>query len=111
VVGAENLAATYHVLLTVNALDESPVENHWYLPTVSLGRELDKHIPWGAAIPTKTGDYIYISFTPPGFLVPYSWLNIFGLRPTVKNLACYNFVLGSLSASTLFLLLVSLLKI
>jgi len=51
--GAQNLEVTYHVLLTVTALNEDPVKNYWYLPTVSLGRELDKHIPWGATVPTK----------------------------------------------------------
>jgi len=70
VTGAQNLEATYHVLLTVTALDESSAANHWYLPTVSLGGETNKHIPWGVTVPTKTGDYIYTSFTPPGFLAP-----------------------------------------
>ena len=110
VTGAQNLEATYHVLLTVTALNESPVENHWYLPSVSLGREADKHIPWGATVPTKTGDYIYTSFTPPGFLAPYFWFNAFDLEPSVKNLARFNFFLGGVSVFTLFFLLVSLLK-
>jgi len=110
VTGAHNLMATYHVLLTVAALNESPAKNHLYLPTVSLGRESDKYIPWGVTVPTKTGDYIYTSFTPSGFLVPYFWFKAFSLEPSVKNLALFNFVLGSLSAFALFLLLVNLLK-
>ena len=108
--GAQNLEATYHMLLTVTALNESPTENHWYLPTVSLGRDSDKHIPWGAAVPTKTGDYIYTSFMPPGFLAPYFWFKVFDLEPSIENLAYFNFALGSLSAFALFLLLVELLK-
>jgi len=110
VTGAQNLEATYHMLLTVSALNESPAENHWYLPSVSLGREADKHIPWGATVPTKTGDYIYTSFTPPGFLAPYFWFKAFDLEPSLKNLARFNFFLGGVSAFTLFFLLVSLLK-
>lgn len=110
VTGAQNLEATYHVLLTVTALNESPAKNHWYLPTVSLGRESDKHIPWGATVPTKTGDYIYTSFTPLGFLAPYFWFKAFNLEPSVENLAHFNFFLGSLSTFALFLLLVGLLK-
>lgn len=110
VAGAQNLEATYHVLLTVTALKESSAKNHWYLPAVSLGRESDKHIPWGATVPTKTGDYIYTSFTPLGFLTPYFWFKAFDLEPSVKNLSHFNFFLSNLSAFTLFLLSVSLLK-
>ncbi len=108
--GARNLEATYHVLLTVTALNESPAENHWYLPSVSLGREADKHIPWGASVPTKTGDYIYTSFTPAGFLAPYFWFKAFDLEPSLKNLARFNFFLGCASVFTFFYLLISLLK-
>lgn len=78
--GAQNLEATYHVLLTVTALNESRVENNWYLPTVSLGGESNKNIPWGATVPTKTGDYIYTSFTPPVFLAPYLLFKSFNLE-------------------------------
>jgi hypothetical protein len=110
VTGAQNLEATYHVLLTVTALNESPAENHLYLPSVSLGKEADKHIPWGATVPTKTGDYIYTSFTPLGFLAPYFWFKAWDLKPSAKNLARFNFILGGLSIFTLFFLLLSLLK-
>jgi hypothetical protein len=108
--GAQNLEATYHTLLTITALNESPAKNHWYLPTISLGKELDKNISWGATVPTKTGDYIYTSFPPLGFLAPYFWFKSFGAEPSVKNLAYFNFFIGSLSAFVLFLLLVNLLK-
>ena len=68
VTGASNLEASYHVLLTMKALKASPAESHWFLPIVSLGNKLDKNISWGATVPTRKGDYIYTSFTPPGFL-------------------------------------------
>lgn len=104
-VGAQNLEATHHVLLTINALDKSPATNHWYLPTVSLGRDGDKRIPWGATVPTETGDYIYTSFTPLGFLAPYAAFNILNVQPSVKNLARFNFVLGCTVSVVLFILL------
>lgn len=107
--GAQNLEATYHVLLTVTALSESAAAKHFYLPTVSLGDDLDKGIPWGATVPTKTGDYIYTSFTPLGFLAPYFLNELFDLEISIKNLAYFNFILGSLSVVTLFILLVNLL--
>lgn len=44
---APNMEASYHVILTMSALKESPIVNHWFLPTVSLGGTLDKNIPWG----------------------------------------------------------------
>ncbi|MBC7490141.1 MAG: hypothetical protein H7240_09515 [Glaciimonas sp.] len=110
ITGAPNLEATYHVLLTVTALKESPAENHWYLPTVSLGGEQDKDITWGATVPTKTHDYIYTSFPPLGFLAPYFWFKAFDLEPSVTNLAHFNFFPGGLSAFALYILLVSLLK-
>ncbi len=108
--GIQNLEATYHALLTVTALDESPAKNHWYLPTVSLGRESDKHIKWGMTVPTATGDYIYTSFAPPGFLAPYVWFKVFGLDASVKNLSIFNVILGAVSATILYLLLFDLLK-
>jgi hypothetical protein len=104
-VGAQNLEATYHALLTINALNESPATNHWYLPTVTLGRDGDKGIPWGATVPTETGDYIYTSFTPLGFLAPYAAFNILNVQPSVKNLARFNFVLGCTVSVVLFILL------
>jgi hypothetical protein len=109
-VGAQNSEATYHVLFTIKALNENPVEKHWNLPTVTLGRATDKYIPWGSCVSTKTGDYIYTSFPVLGYLAPYFWFKAFQLEPSVENLAYFNFFLGSLSALALFLLLVSLLK-
>lgn len=107
--GAPNIIATYHTLLTITALDESSIEHHWYLPTVSLGREVDKNIPWGATVPTGTGDYLYTSFYSPGFVAPYLWFKTLGLTVTEKNLIIFNVVLGGISALLLFFLLNALL--
>lgn len=108
--GAQNMEATYHVLLTATALDESPLASHWLLPTVSLGRAADKNIPWGATIPTRTGDYVYTSFTPAGFIAPYLWFKALGQAPSAANLAIFNVLLGAVTAYGLFLLLLSLLQ-
>jgi hypothetical protein len=108
--GAQNMEATYHVLLTATALDESPLASHWLLPTVSLGRAADKNIPWGATIPTRSGDYVYTSFTPAGFVAPYLWFKALGQAPSATNLAIFNVLLGALTACGLFLLLLSLLQ-
>lgn len=104
-VGAPNLEASYHVLLTVTALSESPARSHWLLPTVTLGAAGDKGIPWGATIPTRTGDYVYTSFPPPGFLAPWAVFETFGLEATGGSLALFNFFLQALSCFLLFALL------
>jgi len=108
-VGARNLEASYHVLLTTTALRESPIINHWLLPTVSLGKLQDKNISWGATIPTKTGDYIYTSFTPPGFWAPYLWFSALNLDANVKNLAYFNVLISLFSILVLYQVLYSLL--
>lgn len=110
VTGVQNLEATYHVILTIKSLKSSPIENHWFLPTISLGGENDKGIPWGATVPTKTGDHVYTSFAPPGFLAPYFALGLFNAEPSEKNLAYFNFSLGSAVSIVLFLLLIKVLK-
>jgi len=109
-IGAQNLEAPYHVLLTVKALKESPISNHWLLPTVSLGRHLDKFITWGSTLPTATGDYIYTSFTPIGFLAPYLWFALLGQSPTIENLAWFNIFLSAISIFSLFFFLLDVLR-
>ncbi len=110
-VGVRNLEAPYHVLLTATALNEGEFKHHWFLPIVSLGQLKDKNIPWGATQPTKNGDYVYTSFTAPGFLIPYLWFKSFNLEPTVKHLAYLNAALGSASALLLYSLILSLLSL
>jgi len=110
VAGSQNLEASYHVLLTVKALDESPARNHLFLPSVSLGNEADKQIPWGATVPTKTGDYIYTSFNFPGFVAPYLWFKSFGIEQSITNLAYFNILLGAISSLTLLILCYALLR-
>lgn len=99
--GSQNIEATYHVLLTVKAMDENPASQHLFLPTVTLGGVQDKATPWGATIPTATGDYIYTSFGFPGFVAPYIWLKTFNAEKTTTNLAYFSVFLGSLTATLL----------
>ncbi|MGQ0286873.1 hypothetical protein ACT2CV_06685 [Pasteurellaceae bacterium 22721_9_1] len=105
VVGSANIEATYHTLLTVQALQKNTADHHYFLPTVSLGKERDKHIAWGATVPTEKGDYIYTSFTSPGFLAPYAIFSFFSIEPTEKNLAYLNFAIGAFVSVVLYLLL------
>lgn len=115
VTGVQNLEASYHVLLTIHSIQQNPLTAHWLLPTVSLGQENDKDIPWGATVPTKSStqggaSYIYTSFTPMGFIVPYFVFSIFNIEVTLKNLAIFNFLLGSLVSIILFFLLFKTLR-
>lgn len=103
-VGMENLEASYHVLLTMTAIDQSPAAEHHYLPTVSLGQADDKRIAWGAALPTKAGHEIYTSFLPAGFLAPLAALKLTGADLTLRNLALFNGLLGLVGALLLFVL-------
>ncbi|NMZ45660.1 hypothetical protein [Pseudomonas oryzihabitans] len=108
--GAQNLEASYHVLLSLNALDESGVTRHWWLPTVTLGGSHDKQVSWGATIPTHSGDYVYTSFSSYGFLAPYLGLKAAGLTPSLHSLALFNAALGALTALLLFRLLYLVLR-
>ncbi len=107
--GAPNIIATYHALLTATALAESSADHHWYLPTVSLGKDIDKDIPWGATVKTKTGDYIYTSFYSPGFVAPHLWFKALHISPSETNLVRFNFMLGCISVLALFFLMTNLL--
>ncbi len=90
------LAATYHVLWTVKALSASPLDAHWLLPTVTLAPEPGNPISWGLTVPTPQGSFIYTSFPPLGFLIPYV-LDQVG-EMTFKKLALFNSVLGLIAA-------------
>lgn len=108
--GSQNMEASYHVLLTVKAMDKSPAANHLFLPTISLGNDADKKIPWGATIPTKLGDYIYTSFNFPGFVAPYLWFKTFNIEQNATNLSYFNVILGGISSLILLALCYSLVR-
>ena len=71
-----NSNATWHVLLTIQAYDETPASVHKFLPIVSLGDELDKGIQWAEMVADERGNYYYTSFSPAGFVLPYFFFKI-----------------------------------
>ncbi|WP_136637807.1 hypothetical protein [Pseudooceanicola onchidii] len=70
-VGALGVEATYHVLWTVEALQHGPISSHVFLPTVTLDPARGVPFAWGATVATPGGSYVYTSFPPLGFLVPW----------------------------------------
>lgn len=112
--GSRNLEATYHVILTMKAMEENPVGKYLFLPTVSLGGDNDKNIPWGATVPTKKflsggGSYIYTSFPPLGFVAPYLTFKTFCIDINQRNLAYFSFCIGAIVAIVFYILLFYLL--
>lgn len=107
--GVPNLEATYHVLLTVRGLRELPIARSHLLPVVTLGGAGDKFVPWGATIPTATGEYVYTSFPPLGFVAPYAFFSLLRWAPSTQHLIAFNCVLGLASALSLFVLLLRVL--
>lgn len=93
-----NSDATWHTLLTIEAYDETPVSEHLFLPIVSLGKESDKGIPWGATVPDKKGNYFYTSFSPAGYALPWLFFKIFHLPVNETSLYCFNTVLFCVSS-------------
>lgn len=89
--------ATWHVLLTVQAYDETPVSVHKFLPIVSLGDEMDKYIQWAEMVADKEGNYYYTSFSPAGFALPYFFMKLFQLPVTEGSLYIFNTVLCCLA--------------
>lgn len=102
--GAENIEASYHVLLTMEAYDRSPAREHLFLPIVSLGRAEDKGIAWGATVSNPSGDMVYTSFFPAGFILPYLAFSATGAEFSLRNLALFNAMLGTINAVLFYLL-------
>jgi hypothetical protein len=101
-----NIEASYHTLLTVKALNENSISDHFGLPSVTLGGDVNHNISWGATKSTPSGSYIYTSFYTPAFLLATSFFNVSGLDVNLINLSYFNFFIGfvtSLFLLTLFL--------
>lgn len=101
----QNLDASYHVLLTIDAMKNNPIKEHLFLPIVSLGEQEDKYIPWGATIPNNQGDYFYTSFPQLGFIVPYIVFDLFDLDSTISNLMILNMFIHLTCSLLLFTLI------
>lgn len=101
----QNEDATWHVMLTVEAYNETPASQHLFLPLVSLGEEADKSIAWGHTIPDDQGNYYYTSFSPAGFFVAWAFTTALGLPVSESSLYLLNTVLLCASAAVLVHLL------
>lgn len=88
-----NSNATWHVLFTIQAYDETPVSVHKFLPIVSFGDEFDKEIQWAEMVSDGNGNYYYTSFSPAGFVLPYLFFKLFHLPVTEGSLYLFNTVL------------------
>lgn len=94
-----NSDATWHVLMTLQAYEETPADVHKFLPLVNMGEEEDKWISWGATIPDAQGNYYYTSFSAAGFVLPYFACKLLALPMTEGSLYAINCVLFLLSAA------------
>lgn len=94
-----SIEATYHSLLTMQALLENPLDDHLGLPTVSLGGPENHGIPWGATVPTQSGAYIYTSFPPLPWLLPSLVLKVSGGQVDLVSLFWLGALLGLFSTT------------
>ena len=102
-----NSDATWHVLLTVECYDETPISQHLFLPLVSMGGEENKGIPWGMTIADDAGNYYYTSFSPAGFFAPWLFFKTFRLTASEDSLYLFNNILFGFSSVILALLLLA----
>ena len=106
----QNSDATYHVLLTMQAYEETQISVHKFLPIVSLGGEQNKGISWGACIPDEFGNYYYTSFSPAGYVLPYLFIKLLHLPIAESSLYIFNTLLFAISSIFMLLLLNSIYK-
>ena len=105
--GIHNENATAHVLVTLKSYEQNPVSSHYFLPIYSYGKSVDKYInnmPPSSLL-TDDGSYIYTSFPPLGFFVPYLSLSLAGLDMEVGSLRSFNLGLHFISTVLIFFLL------
>ena len=102
-VGGRDLAASYHVLLTIEAFRGGNPAEYFYLPSVSLPK--GEKTPWGLTQRAPSGDYIYTSFTTAGFWLPFFVFEIFDVETNIHNLAILNWALGLLVSLLLYIFL------
>lgn len=109
-IGAPDIEASYHVLLTVHALEQSPAREHHFLPIVSFGRAVDRDIPFSLTVPIAGGHHVYTSFGAPLFLAPLGFFKLFGLPTTLSSLILFNLLLQGIACAALAVLLRRLLS-
>jgi hypothetical protein len=101
-----NIEASYHVLLTVQAMSQTPGSVHRFLPIVTLGRPLDRDVRFGASVRGPGGIYYYTSFAPLGFVAPWAFFRVTGLAPNIDSLLVFNLLIH-LAATLLLVRLVA----
>lgn len=105
-----NSDASWHMMLTARALDETPASVHRYLPLVTLGADTDKNIPWPNLNADSEGNYYYTSFSPLSFNVCYAFFKITGLPLGETGIYILSSVVSTACFVLLALLLVRLLR-
>ncbi len=88
-----NSDAAWHTLLTIESYNETPIKTHLFLPIVSLGKQIDKNIPWGATVPDQQGNYYYTSFSAAGYFFPWLFMKTFHMPVNLNSLYVFNSVL------------------
>lgn len=104
-VNFRNADASWHVLLTVEAYNETPASVHLFLPILNLPGEQNKFVAWGDTPQSADGDHYYTSFSPAGFFLPWLFMKIFHLPVSIKSLYIFNTVLFAASAVVWIVLL------
>lgn len=108
--GIENIQATYHVMLTVDAIKENNISHHYFLPITTLGGKENKNIPWGAAVPNGKGDFIYTSFPSLGFIAPHLFLSIVNIENTIFSISVFNIFIQFLTCIIMLFFLIKLIE-
>lgn len=108
--GIENIEASYHSLLIAKSLNEGTISEHHLLPVVTQGGDVNKGIPWGAAVRDKSGSYIYTSFPSVGFLVPALFIKALGLNYSIMSLLGLNILILASSSLIFFFTLFKVFK-
>ncbi len=101
---------TAHTLLTLQTWNDGGIFNYHAAPVYTPQNEGDKFIPALAGITDVKGDSYYVSYPPLGFYVPYFFIKLFFLQPTILSLIIFNLLLHFLSAFFIYKIVKRLLK-
>lgn len=101
---------TAHTLLTLQTWSEGGIFNFHATAVYTPQNEGDKFVPALAGITDAKGDSYYVSYPSLGFYVPYFFMKIFFLQPTILSLIIFNLLLHFLSAFFIYKIVKRLLK-
>jgi len=101
----QNIDASYHVLLTMNAIDQAGIKSSSLLPLVSLTTDsAGPAVPWGATVKGNDGLFYYTSFPQIGFALPSIIFDYGHIPVTLFNLMLFNMLVGYISVILLFVI-------